>query len=253
MGRDILDTVLDGLDGDGEVEQLVIGAFFTAVVSRTVGLASTLRRIPPRLDGGLPVNDAGRLLPASARSLAALARSESLLEASVGLAALNSLIEVDPEACAVGNAGKLLARHGCGRRVVVVGNFPFVPKLREVVGQLWTFEQGDKVHGDVLGEEQMDAILPRAEVAAISSTTLLNGSLDHILERLDRSCFKVLVGPSTPMFLSLLELGFDALCGSIVEDRAGVLACVAQGATFRQIDGVRHVTLAREGGDRPAL
>ena len=42
----VLDHLVDALTDDPEVTDLRVGAFFTAVVSRGVGLASTLRRVP---------------------------------------------------------------------------------------------------------------------------------------------------------------------------------------------------------------
>ena len=216
------------------VEDLRICSFFTAVTSRTVGLASTLRRIPHR-GAGPPLRRAGDLLPASARALAELAFSDRLLEASVGLAALNSLLEVDPSRCDESNAGDLLEDQGRGRRIAVVGDFPFVKGLGRVADELWVFEQGDRVGPDHAPADRMPELLPRAELAAISSTTLLNHTLDGILAALDDSCFKMLVGPSTPLTPALFDLGFDALCGSIVVDRRQTLADLSQGATFRQV------------------
>jgi len=48
------------------------------------------------------------------------------------MATINSLIEVDEQRCFQLNAGDLLVRKGEGKRVAIVGHFPFVPRLRSV-------------------------------------------------------------------------------------------------------------------------
>jgi uncharacterized protein len=242
MSDSILGRLLSSQKEDALASDVRVCAFFTAVVSRNMGLASTLRRFP-HLGTGPPVPRAGLLVPASARDLASLALSSSLIEASIGLAALNSMIEIDSRCLVDRNAGDLISERGRGRPVAVVGDFPFVRKLRGTTSELWVFEQGSKVRRGTLAEDQMPAILPRAEVAAISSTTLLNHSLDRILDYLDPDCFTILVGPSTPLSPVLLDLGFDALCGSVVVDRERALASLSQGATFRQVRGVKHVVM----------
>ena len=39
------------------------------------------------------------------------------------------------------NAVEVLIEHGRGKNVALVGHFPFIPKLRSSVGQLWVIEQ----------------------------------------------------------------------------------------------------------------
>lgn len=250
MSTSILDALLRTLPADVPVRDIRVCAHFTAVVSRHTGLASTLRGLAAHHHGGPPISRAGDLLPCDARELAVLARSSSTLEASVGLAALNSLMDPTRLSCIEENAGALLAHEGRGRRVAVVGEFPFVRRLRELVGELWVFERRPAAGPGVLAEDEMPRLLPRAQVAGISSTTLLNHSLDRILELLPRDCYTVLVGPSTPMTPQLFELGVDALCGSVVADPPRALACLSQGATFRQVEGVRHVTALASGAPR---
>ncbi len=67
----------------------------------------------------------------SALDLARLAYSQSSLEASVGLAAINSLLEVDEARCLDVNAGDLLIERGRAKNVALIGHFPFVPRLRQ--------------------------------------------------------------------------------------------------------------------------
>lgn len=39
------------------------------------------------------------------------------------------------------NAEDVIAELGAGKRVALIGHFPFVPRLRERVGTVWVLEQ----------------------------------------------------------------------------------------------------------------
>ncbi|NIS59339.1 MAG: hypothetical protein GTO13_01120, partial [Proteobacteria bacterium] len=65
--------------------------------------------------------------------LALYSRSENLLEASIGMAAINSLIDIDESKCVEANAYEMLLEKGKGKNVAVVGHFPFLSMLRESV------------------------------------------------------------------------------------------------------------------------
>jgi uncharacterized protein (DUF4213/DUF364 family) len=91
----ITEALLQSLETDTLVRQVLVGAFWTAVVLDTdpprCGLASTLRG--DTHDEGPPVPWAGHLLEYTARELAEWLRSPSTLEANIGVAAFNALNE----------------------------------------------------------------------------------------------------------------------------------------------------------------
>jgi len=97
----LIDDLLAGLpDKDARIRTVLIGAHWTVVCSEAsppaglrCGLASTLTGAMPH--GQERVRDAGRLHLKSARALAEYARSANVLEAGIGIAAVNSLLEVD--------------------------------------------------------------------------------------------------------------------------------------------------------------
>ena len=86
-----IDVLLGSLKADAPVRQVMVGAFWTAVVLDTdpprCGLASTLRGEDHGADP--PVVDAGRLLARSARELAEWLRSPRPLEAGIGLSLIH--------------------------------------------------------------------------------------------------------------------------------------------------------------------
>jgi uncharacterized protein (DUF4213/DUF364 family) len=90
-------------------------------------------------------------------------------------------------------------------------------------------------------------IIPQADILAITSTTLINHTLDDIMRYRKPEARVMLLGPSTPLSSRLFDFGLQVLSGSIVENWEAVLPLVRQGATFRQIksQGVRLVTLEK--------
>lgn len=240
----ILDDLLSKLGDDAPVRSLLVGAHWTAVCSRSCGLASTL--IDDHPHGHAQVRDAGRLHLKSARELAEYARSGQLLEASIGVAALNSLLEVDETQAVEVNAAEVLAERGRGKDVALVGHFPFIPSLRAAARQLWVIEQHPSA-----GEHPSEAaarLIPQADVVAITGTALINHTLDGLLALRRPDATVLLLGPSTPLSPVLFNHGVTLLSGARVVDEAAALRTVGQGASFRQVEGVRLLTLARGGG-----
>jgi uncharacterized protein (DUF4213/DUF364 family) len=178
-------------------------------------------------------------------------RSRSVPEAAVGLAAVNALLG-DPEGrSSEENARDLLREHGRDRLLALVGHFPFVEELRRSCRELWVFERGPRLRADDLGEEHMAELVPSAEVVAVTATTLINGTLDGIVPLVDPGAELIMLGPSTPFARCLFDLGFDVLCGTVVEDHDRVLRTISQGAVTKQITGVKRVSLWRECNPQP--
>lgn len=246
----LLDDLLAALP-DGEVLDVCIGLHWTAVVVRSngqvrCGLASTLAASHHHSDGP-DVPQAGHLHTLSARSLAQLACSEQLTQASIGVAAINALQPLQPETWRDLNAEEVIAAHGAGKSVALIGSFPFVPTLRSRVGRLFVLELQPK--DSELPAQAAPDILPQADVVAITGTTLINHSFESLLALCAPRATVLLLGPSTPLSPLLFAHGIDLLSGSVVTDIDGVLAAVKQGANFRQVHraGVRLVTMSRDG------
>jgi uncharacterized protein (DUF4213/DUF364 family) len=251
MSDKLIDDLLTATP-DGEVRDVRIGAFWTAVVvetdeGRRCGLASNLHRRGHCHQRGTGVARAGHLLERSTRGVAALARSESLLEASVGVATINAILPRDENAYVDANAGDVIAQHGAGKRVVVVGSFPFVPRLREQVESLTVL---DEQPGDgLLPPSAAGDVIPAADVLAITGAALVNHTLEGLLALRRTDALVLVLGPSTPLSPVLYEHGADILSGSIVEEIDPVVRTVSQGGGFRQIRrlGVRLVTMRKAG------
>lgn len=215
--------------GESLVERIALGSRFVAVrSSEGVGLASTLGARPDEADDSVMAGLVGQTLA----KVASLLLSPSPILASLGLAALNAAQPAPVDARAEPVAD-LMLRLSPGRRVVVVGDFPFVTGLGEVAAALDVLDlrQG---HGR-LSAGSAAAALGSCQVAAISSTALLTRSLQEILSALPPEAIKILVGPSTPWSMALVELGVDVLGGSMVTNPETVLDAVIEGLPFFEV------------------
>jgi hypothetical protein len=56
----------------------------------------------------------------------------------------------------------------------------------------------------------------------------------------------VVLGPTTPLSPVLFDYGADVISGTRVIDPELALRSASEGATFRQIQGIRLLTMARE-------
>jgi len=237
----ILDELLLTLGPDAPVRSILVGAHWTAVCSRHCGLASTLTGQKPH--GHERVREVGRLHIKTALELAELARSDNLLEASIGVAAINSMIEVKREHVLESNARDVLAEHGRGRAVALVGHFPFTSQLRPLTKVLWVIEQHPS-EGEHSAAAAID-LIPQADVVAITGTALINHSLESLLALCRPNAFVMILGPSTPLSPVFFGCGVTMLSGALVVDEEAALRTISQGATFQQVEGVRLVAMSK--------
>jgi len=251
MSVSVIDDLLSVIS-DGRVLDVRVGALMTAAVVEVdgrarCGLASTARDGDDHHYGrGPAVRDAGQLTLYTARELASLVRSESPMEAAIGMATINALLPPQTERWVDLNAVEVIAQHGEGRRVALVGHFPFVPRLRECVGTLWVLEQRPR-EGD-LPAEAAPEIIPQADVLAVTGMTLINHTFDGLMALRRPDATVLVLGPSTPLSPVLFDHGVHFLSGAAVEDIKAVLRAVSQGANFRQLhrQGVRLVTMRKD-------
>ena len=238
----LLDDLIASLPEDAPVRSVLVGLHWVVVCSRFCGMASTLQS--EHSHGTPDVREAGNLQLKSAKELVQLIHSDSALEASIGMAAINSLLEVDESQGVELNAADVLAERGRGKNVALVGHFPFVSRLRQSVGQLWVIEKRP-VEGDYPDYAALE-LLPRADVVAITGTTFINRTIDGLLALCSPEATVMVLGPSTPLSPILFDYGVDILSGTRVVDENAVLRTVGQGASFRQMGGVKLLTFVKE-------
>lgn len=238
----IIEDLISILNFESSVRDIRQGIFHTGVLTRNCGLAATLPRDALRQDPPL-VKEPGHLLDKSALELAQLANSESILEAAVGMATINSLLEVEEENCVELNARDLLAEKGKDKKMAIVGHFPFINKLRDNSKELWVIEKNPR-EGD-FAENEAENLIPAADIVGITGTALTNHTLGRLLELCNPDAYVVVLGDSTPLSPILFDYGVDAVSGTKVINHELALRCVSQGANFRQINGTRRLTMMK--------
>jgi uncharacterized protein (DUF4213/DUF364 family) len=242
-----VDRLLEGVRSDAPAREVVVGAFWTAVVLEgeppRCGLASTLTETHRHSAEEPPIRQAGDLCEQGARELAEKLRSASPLEAGVGMAAFNALLDVQEDRCREANAESLILEAGSGRRVAVVGHFPLVERVRQHARECWVLEL--RPHPGDEPAERAAELIPRADVVALSGTTLINHTFDALIELCRPDAFVLLVGASAPLAPVLFECGVDAVCGTRVIAVDDTVRAVSQGATFRQIPGRRPLSMLK--------
>lgn len=232
----------------GEIIKVVIGLRWTAVVSESkngirCGLATT--RSVQRGKGSEPLSLAGELHEQPALDLAGrILKDHHPLMRSVAAATINSLLPLPVQNATSRDAETLLAELGAGKRVAVVGHFPFSQRLKNNVGHLDVLEQNPR-EGD-LPADAAAHILPECDVIAVTAMTLLNDTFEQLQDHFPADASVMMLGPSTPLSPTLFNYDLDYLAGSIVQDIDAVVAGVTQSASFRQLHrlGIRKVIMS---------
>ena len=70
------------------------------------------------------------------RNLASWVLSDNLLEASIGIAALNSLLVLMKETATQDNAVDIITRESQGKNLAIIGHFPFVDRIKNLLPKI---------------------------------------------------------------------------------------------------------------------
>lgn len=240
---DIISTI--GEDTRGMlVKEVRIGPFWTGVWSKYGGLASTTFTHEPAMPP--PLKEAGNLTKKTILELCNYANSNCLLMASVGMAAINSAIEVDLNQCQNINAAEVLYEKGRDKKVVVIGHFPFVNELSKLTKKLWVIERRPQ-SGDIPASEA-ERVIPQADVIAITGTALINGTMGELLALCPKKSVVMVLGPTAPISPVWFDYGVNLVSGTRVIDPELVLRFVSEGVVFKQIRGrgVKLLTIQKE-------
>ena len=242
----LLDDIITQMQ-DGTIESVTIGTHWTGVVARVegelrCGLSSTVSE-EHHVHGVADVPEAGRLHNLAPRELAAYSTSGNPTMSSVGVAAINALLPRNPESWVDRNAEEVILEHGRGKKVALIGHFPFVPRCREEIADFNVIEREPR-EGD-LPAEAAERVLPESDVVAITGMTLVNHTLENLLKLCRPETLVLVLGPSTPLSPVMYDYGVNMLSGSIVTDLDAVLNTLSQGGNFMQVHraGVRLVTI----------
>jgi uncharacterized protein len=211
------------------VEDVRIGGSYVAVVltGGRVGLAARLKeaagaQIGPRHSPGVFSGKPAEVL------LKHLVSGTGAVDRALGLATANALIHPPVPAREEDTIALMALRPG--EQVAMVGLFrPIVARIEATGVQLSVIER------DTPEEERRQA-LGACSVAVITATTLLNGTLEEVLNELGRPRHVALIGPSTPLCEAVFrDTRVSHLGGSAIVDTDGVLRVIAGGGGTPQM------------------
>lgn len=239
----LYDALIEGIPEHLTADEIIIGNTMTLVRSGDGVGFSGFSNIVSR-QTAITRN----LLGAPLREVAQAVKSWNFPEASMGLAAINACYNNPAAARAAGVSFSDVRRtedrmHDPfitsqnqirGKKVVVVGHFPYVEQLFAPVCDLAVISQEPEK-----GEYPFSAgeyLLPGCEYAFISSTALVDKTLPRLLELARNAKEITLVSPSTPLAPALFDFGVDHLSGFIIKDNA-LASRIVSGA-----EGVRIYT-----------
>jgi uncharacterized protein (DUF4213/DUF364 family) len=243
--NELIEAVSEGLT----VADVTVGLHWTLVRSSTGALGMAMTMAEP----GTRFRHAGTLAGMSLRKLAEGIKSWNLLEASIGLAAINAaqnapqtVAEVfdltAPDAVGV-NVFDWIRVESRGKRVAVIGHFPNLAAF-DAICELSILERRPQP-GD-LPDPACEYILPYQDIVIATATTLINKTLPRLLQ-LSQGARVILTGPSVPLSPLLFDHGIAALGGLVVDEPEAIERTARQGGhheLFQQ--STRMVILAPE-------
>ncbi len=222
-------TVAMEMAGEQRVRDVRMGLGYSAVQldSGPVGLAYNFL---DGIEGGCSVYEGPRPLAGrKASELLDLFDRLSPLDSALALACANALLNRPDNAYTPG-ASITQLNFKDSDRVGMVGHFaPFVNKIRPQVASIEIFERQPRPEQGILGFEQAVDILPACDVALVTSTCIINNTINQVLKLLDQCREVVMLGTSTPMSQQAFAgTPVTLLSGITVTDVSGVLRAVSE-------------------------
>jgi uncharacterized protein (DUF4213/DUF364 family) len=227
--EDLLDSVRDL---DCPVKRVCIGPRRILVESRHVGVSCILKN--PNQQDSLDASE--ELLSSSAFQLAERLNRDELLQASLGLAALNSLIDIRGDRA---NVIDEITDFAKGKTVTIVGRFAINNRIVAAARKTYVLEI-EPEEGE-LPAEACEEVIPVSDVVVITATALINKTMSRLLD-LSSHAKTYVIGPSTPMNDVLLQHGADVLGGMQVTDVDALERSIVAGAgRFKDLAGVKAI------------
>jgi uncharacterized protein (DUF4213/DUF364 family) len=230
MITDELRTHVSSLAPEQRLADVRIGLGYTAVTldDGSVGVAYTFRE-----NAGMGCSVFTGRRPLAGRTTTEILGylgSKDGVECTVGLAVANALANRPRPDQREGDILHILSA-GFMDRVGMVGYFgPLVAPLEKRVRELVIFERNAARSQRVLPAEEALEQLPQCDVALITSTALILGDLDRLLEAAAHCREVALVGASTPLAPAVFgPRGVTLLSGITVSDGPGILQVVSEG------------------------
>lgn len=224
------------------VDDLRIGVIYTGVklCDGYGGMAATYLDNSKIHCSTLP--SAGNLTGIKAIELLQMADSQSMLQRGAGVAAINAItrkICATEEDAFDRSSLDVLDLIDEGSRVTMVGHFaPLVPRILKKASALYVAEKRG-IDDDWLipvTEDSLPEAIASSDVAIVTGSSLVNGTIDNFLDAIPQASKAVLLGPSCPLYPDpFFEKGFTAVMGTEIMDSDLMLDIVGQAGGTPQI------------------
>ena len=222
--------------GDLKISRACVGISHTAAMIENgyVGLCHT-----PLEDMGQPIWEPKlRFHGARALEIAQLANSLNMVERAIAIATLNALsqyvMDLEEREREFGvDVSDAIEVRGEDSAAVIGYMRPIVERLRAIAREVYLFERNPQLRGDALPDALVDSILPKADVVVVSGASLVNGTLDRLLELSKGARFVAVAGPTASVLPEpLFERDVKVVAG-IRTKGPEILEAVAEGKAFR--------------------
>jgi uncharacterized protein (DUF4213/DUF364 family) len=213
------------------VADIRVGLGYTAVKLES-GKAGVACMLGHRLGKGtcslLP--QAGTLTGIEVGQAIPFCRSQNVVEASIGLATLNALIDWTGDAGSSNEELVELLHINQHDRVGVVGQIaPIVNAIRQRANTCVVFDEGKVGQEGITDTAQEREMLPQCDVVILSATSLLNHTFDGLLIQASGAREICVMGPSTPLLPEVFRVrGVTLLAGCQITDANQILRIVSE-------------------------
>ncbi len=225
--------------GDRRLAEVIVGLGFTLAYldDGACGVAYTLR---DELERGCDAfAEAGKMSGRGVEEVISWMGGSSIIASSIALAAANALLLPPQEAF----GADLIASLGLkpGERVVTVGRFrPMEARLEAMGVELEVVERGDR-----------HTPLKSCDVVLITATSIINNTLEGILDKIAGAREAAILGPSAPYAPGAFEgSAVTVLAGSVVSDPESVRRVISEGGGTQTMGKALHRWMVRVGHGR---
>ncbi len=173
---------------------------------------------------------AGKLIGMNAEEVIPWLMEDNRLKAAIGLATANAVFNTNAESYGHGNVIDEISIESSDT-FGMIGEFrPILTKVRAKAKQVYVFEQKPNLGEGLYSEQQIPHLLPQCSVIVITSTSIINHTIDEILPYCANAKQVCLVGASTPLIPELFRaLPITLLAGVVVTNADLLLQIVSQG------------------------
>ena len=247
---ELYDRLIQGIPQDILVEDYVVGSIWTLVRAGGFdGVALTVRQNAGNSNEQQPI------LGQPLRKVAELVKSWDFTEASIGMAAINAWYNTPDHAAALhllppkeeenssGDAFKVFGSAVEGKRVAVIGHFPYLERKLAGICELSILER-EPQKGDY-PDSACEYILPEQDYVFITGMTLTNKTLPRLLE-LCQNAKVCIVGPSAPLSDVLFDYGVDCISGFCATDREQTAEALRRGVRQKLFQAGQRVNYSKQ-------